>query len=195
MAFLLTFAVAQEEEDQTAPGLDPDEPITLMAETADAQGSYVTDNYGMAVYAFVSSDALQSVEAGDFDEMTEGVRDAAVECTGECQEFWPPVYLVSDTSLEEGAGDEINTNLLYTTSVADDPMQLVYNGWPLYYFAQDGQPGDLNGHGLEAEAGIWLLLGPDGNPLPPGQAGSDQDGAADGNEEGEGDESSNQPAD
>jgi len=34
-------------------------------------------------------------------------------------------------------------------------------GWPLYYYASDGEPGDTTGQGGND---VWWVLGPDGTP-------------------------------
>ena len=39
---------------------------------------------------------------------------------------------------------------------------MTYNDWPLYYFAQDSAPGDVNGQGV---GDVWYLLSPDGEPI------------------------------
>ena len=44
-------------------------------------------------------------------------------------------------------------------------MQATYNGWPLYYFAEDFVAGDINGHDFEEFGGEWYLVTPDGGAL------------------------------
>lgn len=34
-----------------------------------------------------------------------------------------------------------------------------YNDWPLYYYAEDSEPGDTNGQGI---GDIWFVVGADG---------------------------------
>jgi hypothetical protein len=36
---------------------------------------------------------------------------------------------------------------------------VTYDGWPLYYFAQDAAPGDVNGQGLNDK---WYVVDPAG---------------------------------
>jgi hypothetical protein len=40
--------------------------------------------------------------------------------------------------------------------------QVAAGGWPLYYFASDGSPGDVEGQGAN---GVWWVLAPDGTPI------------------------------
>ena len=61
-------------------------------------------------------------------------------CYDQCEEAWPP--LVGDVS----AGDGVDGSLLGAVERTDGSLQATYNGWPLYYFAADSAPGDINGH-------------------------------------------------
>lgn len=119
-------------------------------------GEYLADSDGMALYIFVASDAATE----DLEPMTEGVRDTAVSCTGECLEAWPAFTAEGDVQVGEGVDGE----LLYTASF-DDRMHVVFNGWPLFYFVQDEEPGQTQGHGIEGFGGVWYLIGPDGQHL------------------------------
>ena len=47
----------------------------------------------------------------------------------------------------------------------DGIVQATYNGWPLYRFAEDFAPGDINGHDFEEFGGEWYLLTPEGHAL------------------------------
>ena len=39
----------------------------------------------------------------------------------------------------------MNSDSLATIERDDGSKQVTYNGWPLYYFANDRQPGNTNG--------------------------------------------------
>ena len=41
----------------------------------------------------------------------------------------------------------------------------MYNGWPLYTFADDYVPGDVNGHDFEEFGGEWYLMTPAGREV------------------------------
>jgi hypothetical protein len=43
--------------------------------------------------------------------------------------------------------------------------QLTYNGHPLYLFADDQKPGDVNGEGVTAFGAAWYALSPAGNQI------------------------------
>jgi predicted lipoprotein with Yx(FWY)xxD motif len=40
----------------------------------------------------------------------------------------------------------------------DMTYQLTYDGWPLYSFARDMVPGDVNGEGLSGFGGQWSIV-------------------------------------
>jgi len=46
----------------------------------------------------------------------------------------------------------------------DGDAQVAANGWPLYYYASDGDPGDVTGHGVRD---VWWVLDPAGEPVRP----------------------------
>ena len=41
----------------------------------------------------------------------------------------------------------------------DGGTQVTFAGWPLYRFASDAAPGDVNGQGASDK---WYVIGPDG---------------------------------
>ena len=110
-------------------------------------GTYLTDGSGMALYLFE-------------EDRREGERGRSVEtdCEGECLERWPP-FLAPSTPTAGGSAD---AGLIGSFQRPDGAMQATYNGWPLYYFAEDFVPGDINGHDFEEFGGDWYLVTPDG---------------------------------
>lgn len=129
---------------------------TIQVMESEPYGDYVTDSEGNAVYIFVASDAATE----GADPMTEGIRETAVSCTGECLEAWPAFTAEGEVEAVEG----IDAELVYLASF-DDRQHVVFNGWPLFYFVQDEEPGETNGHGIEGFGGVWYLIGPDGKHL------------------------------
>lgn len=88
----------------------------------------VTDRSGMTLYTF------------DKDEPGSG--ESA--CYGSCAENWPPV----PASAASGEA--------FGSITRDDGMrQLTYEGSPVYYYAGDSAPGDMNGAGL---GGVWHVI-------------------------------------
>lgn len=70
-------------------------------------------------------------------------------CYDGCAQAWPP--LAGDTPIGEG----LDASLFSTTERTDGTTQLVIGDWPLYYFAGDAQPGDVNGQDVE---GVWFVV-------------------------------------
>ena len=105
-------------------------------------GSILVDSEGMSLYVFFN------------DTQNSGTST----CTGECAVAWPA--LVSQGA--PAAGDGVDAALLGTITRDDGTMQVTYNGWPLYYFADDTAAGDTNGQGLD---GVWFLVSPTGEAI------------------------------
>jgi predicted lipoprotein with Yx(FWY)xxD motif len=101
--------------------------------------------------------ALGATELGDILVDSEGntlylfTPDAqgASTCYDSCADAWPP--LVGEVA----AGDSVDSSLLGSVERDDGTVQASYNGWPLYYFANDAVPGDTNGQGLNQ---VWYVL-------------------------------------
>ncbi|WP_166871565.1 hypothetical protein [Salinibacterium sp. ZJ450] len=89
-----------------------------------------------------------------FDNDTAGSKSA---CEGDCAATWPPVTSSDEPTGEEGIDAQLG---LYTR--ADGSDQVTINGLPVYYFAEDEQPGDVNGQGV---GGIWWVITPDGEKV------------------------------
>ncbi|MDV6011246.1 hypothetical protein [Haloechinothrix sp. LS1_15] len=77
-------------------------------------------------------------------------------CVDECLEAWPAVG--GDV---EAAG-EVDPDLLGTIERPDGTTQATYNDWPLYYYADDAAPGELNGQGVND---VWWVVTPEGSPI------------------------------
>jgi predicted lipoprotein with Yx(FWY)xxD motif len=85
-------------------------------------------------------------------------------CYGQCASFWPPLLAPGRVRGAHG----VKASLLGTTKRKDGKLQVTYAGHPLYYFAQDNAPGDVNGQGLQ---NIWYAVSVTGKrvaaPAPP----------------------------
>ncbi len=77
-------------------------------------------------------------------------------CHDQCADAWPPL---TSPAL---AGEGIDQALLGTSPRTDGSLQTTYNGWPLYYFANDAAPGDTNGQGLN---NVWFVVDGAGNGI------------------------------
>jgi predicted lipoprotein with Yx(FWY)xxD motif len=102
--------------------------VTVEAEVVGDAGTILVDAAsGMTVYIF-----------------TDDVRDSGTSaCTGGCITAWPALTVPAGATPTGGPGV---TGTLGTITRADDgSLQVTYNGLPLYFFANDQAPGDLNG--------------------------------------------------
>ena len=101
-------------------------------------GDILVDADGFALYLFVPDAQGPSV------------------CYDDCAAAWPPV------AKDVVAGDGVDAALLGSVGRDDGSVQATYNGWPLYYFANDAAPGDTNGQGLNE---VWYVLSADGDAV------------------------------
>lgn len=115
----------------------------LMLVEARNPGSYIADAEGKTLYTLV-------------DENRQ-----VLPCEAECLAAWPP--FTGEASL--GEGSQLDASLIATVDTADGGSQVTYNGFPLYYYSQDTQPGALAGQGLEGFSGTWYIIGDNGEPL------------------------------
>lgn len=113
-----------------------------VSESADF-GPILVDGEGMSLYLF-TNDAQNS---------------GTSTCADDCLVEWPP--LLSDGNPVAGEGADA---AMHGTITRDDgTIQVTYNGWPLYYFADNAAPGDTNGQSL---GDVWFLVTPAGEAVP-----------------------------
>ena len=96
-------------------------------------GSYLTNATGFALYTF----------ARDIPS------NGTSKCTGECLQYWP-VFYVANLTLPSS----LSATSFTVITRPDGSKQLAYDGWPLYYFINDKNPGDTNGQGVE---NLWSV--------------------------------------
>jgi predicted lipoprotein with Yx(FWY)xxD motif len=99
-------------------------------------------------------------------------------CDGVCAAAWPPLFAHGNPRVADGA----NLSLLSTIRRSSSARQRTYNGHPLYLYAGDQKPGDVNGEGVTAFGARWYTLSPAGNqisgaPSPSGSAASSPGGS------------------
>ncbi|HEX7021494.1 MAG TPA: hypothetical protein VF171_01465 [Trueperaceae bacterium] len=95
-------------------------------------GSYLTAPDGMTLYIFTKD--------------APGVSN----CYGGCAEKWPPLRVTD-------ASQGLPTNIpgeFGTIERTDGAPQVTYNGWPLYTWVNDHQPGDTTG---QAVGDVWWV--------------------------------------
>lgn len=92
-------------------------------------------------------------------------------CDGACAKAWPPLTAVGTVT----AGDGLDASKLTTFDRDDGTTQVAYAGHPLYYYAGDKAPGDVNGNGLDQFGAEWYALDAGGNTVEGGGSGSGTD--------------------
>lgn len=114
---------------------------TVMVADTDL-GQILVDGEGRTLYLFTPDEQGPSV------------------CTDDCLANWPSLTGPAT------AGEGVDESLLGTAPRPDDGTeQVTYNGWPLYYFAADPNPGDINGQGV---GDVWFVVTPEGEAVPAG---------------------------
>jgi predicted lipoprotein with Yx(FWY)xxD motif len=106
-----------------------------------AMGQVLTDGEGRTLYLFTQDTA------------------GASTCSGSCAENWPPYTIESG---EPMAGEGVDQAMLGTITRDDGTTQVTYNGHPLYYYAEDAAPGDMNGQGV---GDVWYTVDAMGNQV------------------------------
>jgi predicted lipoprotein with Yx(FWY)xxD motif len=136
---------APDVDDATEPdqGTEGDEaPAEVDLAVADSSlGEHLVDGEGLTLYLFTDDSDGESV------------------CTDGCLQAWPALIVEGEPSWGEG----VDASLVDTIEREDDgSTQVTYAGMPLYTFASDEAPGDVNGQG---SGGVWFVVAPDGNPV------------------------------
>jgi predicted lipoprotein with Yx(FWY)xxD motif len=100
-------------------------------------GPILTDQNGRTLYALTTD------------------KGGTSSCGDDCINVWPA--LVSKAPVEAGRGT--TPTLFGTTERTEGATQATYGEWPLYYYAGDQEPGDVDGQGVD---GVWFVVGADG---------------------------------
>lgn len=79
-------------------------------------------------------------------------------CYDACAAAWPPL-LTEGNPQAQGPADR---SMLGTTKRKDGTVQVTYNGWPLYTYAGDQNPGEANGNDIDQFGAEWYALQPNG---------------------------------
>jgi predicted lipoprotein with Yx(FWY)xxD motif len=83
------------------------------------------------------------------------------ECLGACASAWPPLTAHGNPTVGGGT----DASLVATIHRPGGALQVTYNRHPLYLFAHDEKPGDVNGEGLTAFGAPWFAVSPAGNEV------------------------------
>ncbi len=128
----------------TLPALAQNAALTV--QKSDTHGDYIADADGRALYMF------------EADTQGKSGRNAVSTCKDECAGAWPPFVREGTTEASEG----ISADLVGMLERSEGTTQVTYNGWPLYYYVKDENPGDTTGHDIEDFGAEWYLLTPAG---------------------------------
>lgn len=79
-------------------------------------------------------------------------------CYGACAGAWPPLLTEGQPQAKGGA----QAGMLGTTMRKDGTVQVTYNGWPLYTYVGDQNPGEANGNDIDQFGAEWYALQPNG---------------------------------
>ncbi|WP_135364148.1 COG4315 family predicted lipoprotein [Halosimplex halophilum] len=123
----------------TEPG--GDSPALVRVRSHEDLGEILVGPEGMTLY--------------NFDSDTQG--EGASTCYDGCAGAWPPLTVDDESAVT--AGPDVSAELT-TFEREDGSLQVAADGWPLYYFASDEDPGDANGQGAND---VWWVLRPDGS--------------------------------
>lgn len=99
-------------------------------------GSIMVDGRGWTLYLFTKDTPNSGTSA----------------CRGTCVKQWPPAT-VKTTKLATQGFDATKLGRIYRRDIK--AWQLTLNGWPLYRFAKDGQPGETKGQGVK---NTWYVV-------------------------------------
>jgi predicted lipoprotein with Yx(FWY)xxD motif len=86
-----------------------------------------------------------------------------VTCTKLCAAAWPPVKISPGARLV--AGPAVRADLLGSDPDPAGGRVVTYNGWPLYTYVSDVQPGWADGQDIDLNGGYWYVMRPSGEPL------------------------------
>jgi predicted lipoprotein with Yx(FWY)xxD motif len=123
---------------QSPTASEPAPAATVQVAESDL-GSILVDAKGRTLYLFESD------------------TDGASTCYDECAEAWPPLIAESPSG-----GEGVDGSLLGTTERDDGDVQVTYDGQPLYLFAADRTPGDIEGQGVGE---VWFVVDPSGRKI------------------------------
>jgi predicted lipoprotein with Yx(FWY)xxD motif len=106
-------------------------------------GKILVDSQGQSLYLFKADVGTRST------------------CATACASAWPPLSAHGKPTVGAGA----SASLVGTTKRPDGGRQVTYNGHPLYRFADDHKPGDVNGQGVDGFGALWFAVSGTGKQI------------------------------
>ncbi len=146
-ALLLTAGCGSAGMGRSAAGATPAHAgpqVTIMARSLPGVGTVLATAKGYALYVFAPDN------------------HRVVTCTGACAGTWPPLTLPAGGTLTAGRG--VSSLLLGTEPDPAGGRVVSYDGWPLYTYSGDVQPGQATGQDIDLNGGEWYVLRPTGEP-------------------------------
>jgi len=126
---------------EDADGAAADDAEVTLAVADSPLGDHLVDGEGNTLYLFTDDS------------------DGTSTCTDGCLEAWPALTVEGDPDWGEG----VDGDLVDTIEREDDgSTQVTYDGMPLYTFASDEAPGDVDG---QASGDVWYVVAPDGSAI------------------------------
>jgi predicted lipoprotein with Yx(FWY)xxD motif len=119
-------------------------PGSVLGVASTSLGSVLVDSQGRTVYLLTADKPGQST------------------CSAQCLAFWPPVSAPAGSKVPPVNGVSAP---LAATKATNGASMVTAGGWPLYTFAKDKAPGDVNGQGKKSFGGTWYVVSPAGKAV------------------------------
>jgi len=129
------------------PKLEHGQRYEVKAMAVSGLGPVLVDGQGITLYLFASDR-----------------QGSPSRCYSICAIQWPPDTLPAGVTAPI-VGPGIKPGLIGTVARTDGTTQITYNGWPLYFWPPDREPGNANGQALTNAGGRWYVVDPDGNAV------------------------------
>ena len=110
-------------------------------------GRVLFDQRGFVLYGFTADSARAS------------------RCYGACARAWPPLLVKTAAKALRG----VDRTKLGTVTRRNGTRQVTYGGHPLYYYAADTSPGQMNGQASDQFGAEWYVVGPAGSKVEKGE--------------------------
>lgn len=121
----------------TAPGGTPAGGAAAVGAAETSLGTVLVDAEGFTLYGFLND------------------TDGESTCLDACADAWPPALVEGEPTVGDGVDESVIKTVEHPTGT-----MLAAGDWPLYRFAGDEAPGDVNGQG---SGGVWFVVAPDGS--------------------------------
>ncbi|RJQ43480.1 MAG: hypothetical protein C4538_11925 [Nitrospiraceae bacterium] len=129
--FIMVAPIFLSVEVKAADELSP----SVQVKTKTGVGKYLADSKGMTLYYFKKDSAGKSA------------------CTAKCLKTWPVFY-----AKELIAPSDITPSDMGMITREDGKEQVIFKGYPLYYYVKDKKPGDTSGHKTN---NVWFVVNPE----------------------------------